>query len=692
MEREPSKDFLFEIGTEEIPHHYLAHAHNQFENLFKTFLSVNNLTYSNLKIFSTPRRLSVLIEGLSEKQEDKKVLKKGPAKNLAYTNDGQPTQALKGFLNSLSNIPGEIKILKEGEKEFVFFEGTQKGELTKEIIKREIPKIVSNMKFPKTMKWADIGYYFVRPIRWIVCIFGNEIIDVEIARVKSSNISYGHRFIGENTIISNPKDYEFLLETKGKVIPSPEKRKEIILSKVKEVEQQLNVEAILPQSLLEEIVNLVEYPDYGIGTFDESFLQIPNEILISEMIDHQKFIPLTSNKKLINKFVVITNTISNEKIVKGNEKVISARLSDGKFLYEEDTKKSIDFFIEKTKELIFFGELGTIYDKMIRMKKLSSILCDKLNISKEKEDIIRASSICKFDLTTGVVYEFPELQGIMGYYYANVFKENKNVAEYIKEHYKPVSSEDTLPLTIGGNIVSMSDKLDNIFSLYSAGKKVSGSSDPYSLRRQLVGIARICISNSFDINITDIYEESIDIFKDFLAKDKQEIKSDLEQFITGRLKSFFKEMGFKTDEIESTIKKTTNPYDAYLRVKSVNSFRNKGEFVDVATLFKRVRNILTEAKFSTPKKVNASLLTEEEKKLYSLISSKKEIVSILMKNKQYEKVLETLLEFQKPIHTFFEKVFVMDKNTDIRKNRLSLLYELYEMFEQLIDFNLMEFA
>ncbi|MFN4245011.1 MAG: glycine--tRNA ligase subunit beta [Brevinematia bacterium] len=685
------KDFLLEIGVEEIPHNYLTEAHNQFESLFKEFFTNNSLSYSRLSVYSTPRRLAILVEKLPSKQEDKKILKKGPAKNIAYSENGEPTQALKGFLNSVSDLEGETKIMKENGKEFIFFEGIKKGKETKELLKTEIPKILEKIKFPKTMKWSDTKYYFVRPIRWIVCIFGNEVIDLEIAKVKSSNLSKGHRFIGEDTEIENPSNYEYLLESKGKVIPSPEKRKKIILDKINEIKQKTNLEPILPEKLLNEIVNLVEYPDCAVGSFESKFLEIPNEILVSEMIDHQKVIPLTKNGKLVNQFIIVTNTIPNEKIIKGNEKVISARLNDGKFLYEEDLKKSINFFIEKTKELVFFGGLGTIYDKMSRMKNLTEILCNKLGI-KNKEEIVIASSISKFDLTTGVVYEFPELQGIMGYYYTLAFKKNQNIANYIKEHYKPISSEDELPKTEGGSIISIADKLDNIFSLYSAGEKVSGSSDPYGLRRQVVGISRICINNKYDLEISEIFEESIEIYKNFLSKDKNDVKSEIEQLFSARLKSLFKEMKFKTDEIESTIKKTTNPYDAYLRVKAINNFRNRGDFIEIAILFKRIRNILIEANFSKPKNINVEILSEEEKKLYNLILSKKETISEHITEKKYEDLLETLLEFKDPIHIFFEKVFVMDQNIELRENRLSILYELYSNFEKFIDFNVMEFS
>ncbi|MCX8028909.1 MAG: glycine--tRNA ligase subunit beta [Brevinematales bacterium] len=684
------KDFLFEIGTEEIPHDYLSKSHIQFEKIFIETLSSYNLNYAKIYTYSTPRRLAILITDLEEKQEDRKIIKKGPPKNIAYHENGEPTQALKGFLSTVSSFEGQIKILKEGEKEFVFFEGIQKGEYTEEILKREIPRIVKSIEFPKTMRWSNVDFRFVRPIRWIVCLFGDKILDIELATIKSSNISYGHRFIGENVEIKNPREYEELLENKGKVIPSPSKRKEVILKDVEKISKELNSVPVLSEKLLEEIVNLVEYPKTTIGTFDEKFLEIPNEILISEMVEHQKFIPLTRDSKLINKFIIVVNTQPNEKIVKGNQKVISARLNDGKFLYEEDTKKSIEFFIQKTKELIFFAGLGTIYDKMKRMEKLSQRIMEKLKIQDEK--IKRASSICKFDLTTGVVYEFPELQGIMGYYYSLNFGEEVEVANYIKEHYKPISSDDELPSSLGAGIVSITDKLDNIFSLYSAGKKVSGSSDPYGLRRQLVGVSRIMINYNLDIDIVDIFTSSKEIYEAFFTKEYKEITEDLKQFVNARLKGLFKEMGFRTDEIEATIKATTNPYDAYLRVKTINNFRNKGEFANVGILFKRVRNILNEAKFTSPTPLNYDILTPEERELYNLILSKKDTVSNYLVTKNYEELLKTLLEFQKPIHNFFEKVFVMDKNTEIRQNRLSLLYQLYKMFEDFIDFNIMELA
>lgn len=686
------KDLLFEIGVEEVPHNYLSDVHYQMESIFRDFFSKNELRYSELKVFSTPRRLAVLVLDLPEKQNDKKIVKKGPAKSVAYTSDGKPTKALEGFLNSVSNLQGQLKTIKEGEKEFILFEGVQKGEETEILIKRNIPELVLKLKFPKVMRWSDINYQFVRPIRWVALVFGNEIIELEIANIKSSNISQGHRLIGKNVEIKDPRDYERLLEEEGKVIPSPEKRKSIILNEIHKVENEFGCSAILPDHLLMDIVNLVEFPRCAIGTFDENFLDVPNEVLISEMIDHQKFIPLKKDNKLINMFIIITNTYPNEKIVKGNEKVISARLSDGKFLYEEDLKKSLSFFIEKTKGLIFFGGLGTIYDKMERMEELSKNVLDILNIKDNKDDIIRSASICKFDLTTGVVYEFPELQGVIGYYYSKFFGESENVASFIKEHYKPVSFEDELPSTLGAGIVSIVDKLDNLFALYSAGKKVSGSSDPYSLRRQVIGVARICINYSLNLDISELFEMSKDLYRDFMSSHYREVKEEITQFVSNRLKSFLKEIGFRTDEVEATIKKTTNPYDAYTRVKSLNEFRNKGEFVKVGVLFKRVRNILNDAGFLISKGVNPILLTDDEKVLYELVETKKVYIADLLKNRNYTKLLEELLEFQEPINNFFEKVFVMDENKKIRENRLSLLYELYRLFDDFIDFNSMELA
>jgi len=684
-------DFLFEVGTEEIPHDYLTKAEEDFRNLFIEFFKNNNISYESITSFSTPRRLTILVKALDEKQRDRKVTKKGPAKALAFDSNGNPTKALEGFLKSVGALLNDIKIIKEGEKEFVYYESIEKGRSTKEILKEGIPIIISSLKFPKTMRWADIGYTFVRPIRWIVCILGEEILDIEIAKVKSSNISKGHRFIGEDVVISTPNEYERLLEERGKVIPSPKKRKQIIEEQVILISKSLGAEPVLTDSLLEEVINLTEYPQCCVGSFNPDFLSVPHEIIISEMIDHQKFIPLKKDGNLINEFIIVANTTPNEKIIKGNQKVISARLNDGKFLFEEDLKKSIDYFVNKTKELIFFAGLGTMFDKVNRMKELAKIVCDKLKLEKDKENIIRASYLSKFDLTTGVVYEFPELQGIMGYYYAKHFGENEEVANYIKEHYKPVSQDDELPSTLGASIVSIVDKLDNLFALYSAGKRVSGSSDPYALRRQVNGIARISINYSLELDIMKIFEYSKDIYSNLLQKSYEEVYNDIESFVVGRLKTYLKDMGFETDEVESTIRKTTNPLDAYRRVKSINTFRKRNEFIDVAILFKRIRNILNDANFTSPTEMDTKIMSSEELNLKNLIDSKKNLILNKMETKDYEGVLTELLSFKDPVHAFFEKVFVMDKDEKIRNNRLSLLYELYKLFDEFVDFNTLNF-
>jgi glycyl-tRNA synthetase beta chain len=360
-------------------------------------------------------------------------------------------------------------------------------------------------------------------------------------------------------------------------------------------------------------------------------------------------------------------------------------------LFEEDLKKSIDYFVNKTKELIFFAGLGTMFDKVNRMKELAKIVCDKLKLEKDKENIIRASYLSKFDLTTGVVYEFPELQGIMGYYYAKHFGENEEVANYIKEHYKPVSQDDDLPSTLGASIVSIVDKLDNLFALHSAGKRVSGSSDPYALRRQVNGIARISINYSLDLDIMKIFEYSKDIYSNLLQKPYEEVYNDIESFVVGRLKTYLKDMGFETDEVESTIRKTTNPLDAYRRVKSINTFRKRNEFIDVAILFKRIRNILNDANFTSPTEMDTKIMSSEELNLKNLIDSKKNLILNKMETKDYEGVLTELLSFKDPVHAFFEKVFVMDKDEKIRNNRLSLLYELYKLFDEFVDFNTLNF-
>jgi len=685
-----AKDFLFELGMEEVPHNYLTQIEKDFYNSFVSFLKTNGLNYGSIDVFSTPRRISVLIKDLNERQEDKKIMKKGPAKTIAFNNDGTPTKSLEGFLKSTGASIDDIKVIKEGNKEFVYFEGVQTGNNTEDVIREGIPSIISNLKFPKVMKWSNVDYYFVRPIRWIVCVFGDKVLDIEIANVKSSNVSKGHRFIGKDTTIKNPSEYEEVMEEQGKVVPSSKKRKKIILEQVEKLSNSLGAKPILTDSLLDEVVNLTEYPQCCIGSFNPDFLSIPHEIIISEMVDHQKFIPLEKEGKLFNKFLIVANNIPNDNIIKGNQKVISARLNDGKFLFEEDLKKSIDFFLKKTKELIFFAGLGTILDKSNRMANLTNIVCNLLNIQKEKDDIIRASYLSKFDLTTGVVYEFPELQGIMGYHYSKHFGEKEEVARYIKEHYKPVSQDDEPPSTLGGAIVSIVDKLDNLFTLYSGGKKVTGSSDPYGLRRQVNGICRTLLKYSLDLDVMKVFESAKDIYSELLKKPYEEVYNDIESFVVVRLKTYLKDMEFETDEVESTVRKTTNPLDAYMRVKAIDSFRRRSEFIDVAILFKRIRNILNDANFTSPIE-DTKITLPEELSLKNLINSKKNLIYEKMTKRDYEGVLNELLSFKDPVHEFFEKVFVMDKDEKIRNSRLSLLHELYKMFDDFVDFNALSF-
>ncbi len=688
------KDFLFEIGVEEIPHTYLTNAMNSLKSIFEKKLNEYKLEYTSVKVFSTPRRLGILVKELEVKQKRQKIFKKGPNVSLAYDKEGNPTKVLLGFIKSLGISETDIKIMKENDKEFVYYESEKEGEETKSILEREIPKIISSLEFPKKMRWSDVDYPFVRPIRWIVALFGNDVIEITIAGINASNISKGHRTLGEDVTLYDPSEYEVLLESRGKVIVDPEKRKKIILTRIHKISETLDATPILSDELLEDLVNLTEYPDCALGEFSENFLKVPHEILKSEMIDHQKFIPLEKDGKLINKFIIVTNTLPNTKIVKGNERVLSARLNDGIFLYYEDLKKSIDYFVNKTKELVFFAEIGTILDKTGRMVKISEKLCDLLNISgSEKENIIEATRICKFDLTTGVVYEFPELQGIMGYHYALAFGKNEKIANYIKEHYKPVSQNDTLPYSLGSSLLSVVDKMDNIFSLYSAGQKVSGSSDPFGLRRQSTAIFRVFLHNKIDLDILSIFDSCVDLYKPFMKKTQEEIKQNLQSFILPRLKSFFKDMGFETDEIEATVRKTTNPYDAYLRINALKQIRSQGNFQKVAILFKRIRNILNEAKFTLTDdfKINVLLFNEFENKLYLLLEDKKNLVNDHMKKKNYLSVLELLLEFGEPVDIFFQKVFVMDNDIKLRNNRLVLLYSIYSMFEELVDFNAMKF-
>ncbi|MCX7821659.1 MAG: glycine--tRNA ligase subunit beta [Brevinematales bacterium] len=676
------KTLLIELGVEEIPHGILSQTIEEFKNKSKENLDNYGFEYSDLKIMATPRRLTLLINNLSEKTKSKVIEKKGPSLKAAFDENGNPTKALSGFLSSNK---AELKdIIKDNG--YIYIKTTEGGISIDKILTEFVEKTIFSIDFPKTMKWGSGDTSFVRPIRWISSIYGNKLLPIKIKDIPNVDYTYGHRILSSSKVeIKNSEDYQELLK-KTYVIVDHEERKSLILKGVKEKADSLNATPVLDDKLLDYLVNLTEFPVVAIGEFEKEFLELPKEVLTSEMIEHQKYIPLLGkDDKLLNKFLIVLNTFETPEIVKGNERVIRARFSDGKFFFDEDRKINLIDYLPRLKDVLFIKGLGSMYEKVERIKFLTSKIIEKFNWQKEKEEALRVATLSKCDLVTNMVYEFPELQGIIGYYYALHSGESEKVAVSIMEHYKPKFSGDKLPTHKAGLATSLADRFDNLFALYAIGNYVTGSKDPYALRRQTLGIIRILIENQLHLNIEEFLLEVFDTYKNYLKTTKEEFVEKVLDFITIRTKTVLKEYGFEVDEIEAgLVGGVTDIYDAFMRIKAINKLRKTEGFINLATTFKRIKNIIKNQKISP---LNEKFFVEEaEKKLFEFYKSQEKALIENLNKKNYEEFALTLSGFRNIVDEFFDKVLVMDKNEDIKNNRIALLSTIDSLFSKLIDF------
>ncbi|NPA52504.1 MAG: glycine--tRNA ligase subunit beta [Aquificae bacterium] len=683
--------YLLEIGCEELPsqsinigREYLQQSfHKSFENFFMYD------TPQNINIFATPRRLSVLLENLKEKEDSKEELIIGPPYKVAVDNEGRFTKAAIGFAKK-NNIP--IENLQKIETEKGVYIGAvikKEGKPLQEHIKQAVPSIISNIPFPKTMRWNRTNFRFSRPIRWIVSLLNEDIIDIEIAGIKSSRYTYLHRFMtkpigrGEKKEIATPTRYEEILKL-GFIVPRYEDRKKAVETQVIGFANSIDASPILDEELLDEVTNLLEFPVGILGDFSPEYLILPKEVIIVVCKHHQRFFNFEKDGKLIPKFLAFSNTaVKDKNVVKaGYEKVLKARLEDALFFYEEDLKKNLEDLYPKLKGILFHEKLGTMLDKVKRNGIIAQIIAKTLKM-KQKSDINRANKLSKTDLLTEMVKEFDELQGIMGMYYALKQGEKEEVAKAIYEHYLPKTAEDPLPKTKIGTILAVADKLDTLTAFFSIGEKPKAGADPFGLRRLALGIVRILVENKLDINLEKILEQTIEQVK--LPNIDKTLKDQVLDFINARFVFYLKNKGIDTDIINSVLStKEPNLYRAYLKIQAVSDLKHNPEFEDIMITFKRIGNIIpSDFKENFDKKY---LTKKEEKNLYQkLLKTEKEVLKLL-EEKEYKKALEKLLELKPHVDRFFDNVMVMVKENRIKTNRLSLLKRINDLFKKLSDF------
>lgn len=684
------KTLLFEIGVEEIPARFIEPAKEGLRRLLQEGLNAARIQFGEIKILATPRRLTVFVDGLAEKQDETLIVKFGPPYNRAFDESGNPTKAATGFAKSQGV---EVTDLKKGQKDgvdFIVLERAEKGEPTTIILPGLMKDVIAKIPFQKKMRWGTESFEFARPIQWLLILFENEQIDVQIADVKSGNVTYCHRFLSQGPItIGGPSEYIDTLRLNGVVIDETE-RMSIIEKGIEKIENDVRGKALREEELIREILYITEFPYPLCGSFDKAFLKLPKEVLVNVMKSHQRYIPIQDeNQSLMPYFIFFANTrpVDDMVVVKGNEKVLRARLADAEFFFEEDRKTNLIELYERLSSIVFHVKLGTLKDKTDRLLSICNYLCTVLNYN----DIAlmnKAVKIVKADLLTHMVGEFPELQGTMGRLYAQAQGENTEVATSIEEHYLPTSGNGALPQTQLGSIIAIADKIDSVVSFFSVGITPTGNLDPYALRRQTLGVIKIVIDKKLNIPLGDLlkaaYESGKDIRKRLSFDDS---KNSLLEFITARFKFSMIDEGHNQEFVESVLPVVGEDiYDGYLRLLALESQKSVEDFQKLLVGFKRAYNITKLV--ADDNSVDPTLFKEkEEEALFGMYESKKELFFSAMRARNYDDAISILVSFKESIDRYFDKVFVMDKDENIKKNRLALLKKIKDMFLAYADFS-----
>ena len=676
---------LLEIGVEELPSRFGQTTLDQIENNLSKLLKEERVNFDNIDKYATPRRLTFVIKNLADKASDLEEEVKGPAKKIAVDEEGNFTKPALGFMKSKGLDPENVYFKQVGNAEYLFGTIKQSGKETAEILKNIIPTAIKNVTFPKAMRWGGKNMRFARPIRWMVALLNDNVLDVNLEGIKASNVTKGHRFLGEREFeVNSVEDYFEKLE-KNYIILDQHKRKSMIKEQAIEVANSLGGEVELDDDLLEEITFLVEYPTAFYGEFEEDYVKLPKEVVTTPMKEHQRYFPVSKDGKLVPYFIAVRNGDSHRiDIVKaGNEKVLKARLADALFFYKEDTKKPLESFVDKLQTVVFQAKLGTVYDKSLRIDKLSQTILNELNMSESAKNTQRAAKLCKADLVTNMVFEFTELQGIMGRDYAKVGGENEEVCQAIFEHYLPRYAGDILPETNAGIALSIADKLDSIAGFFAIGIKPSGSQDPYALRRQALGILSILLDKKLSVNLNNLINAALDNYSN-LEFNKEEVASQIVEFFVERVKNLFKDLGIRYDVIDAVLNNNLNDIsDIHTRALELNRWLQKDELVEMLTAFNRVSTLAQKATIDI---VKEELLKEDaEIKLYNGFKEIKLNVESLLVDKKYNEALDAFATLRPLVDNLFDNVMVMDKDESVKENRLGLLKQIYSTMLTICD-------
>ncbi|RED65729.1 glycine--tRNA ligase subunit beta [Cohnella lupini] len=689
------KDLLLEIGLEEVPARFVRAAMEQLKEKTEKWLTDSRLAYEQVKAYSTPRRLTVLVRGLADKQADVSEEVKGPSRKIAYDENGALSKPALGFARSQGVDPDTLFIREVANVEYVFAVKSSLGVETSSLLPAALPALVTSLSFPKNMRWGNYELKYVRPIRWLLALHGNEVVPFEITGVKTSNITRGHRFLGTETVVDEPASYVDKLLAQH-VIVDVDKRRETILAGIKSLSEERGWNIAVKEDLLEEVLFLVETPTVLTGSFDPSFLDIPQEVLITSMREHQRYFPVFDGEgRLLPHFVTVRNGDSRslEVVSRGNEKVLRARLSDAKFFYAEDEKLVIGNALAKLENIVYHEELGSVADKVRRVRAVADRIAKHLRLeTTELEDVSRTADICKFDLVSQMVYEFPELQGIMGEDYARKAGEREAVAKAINEHYSPRNAGDRPAASLVGAIVGIADKLDTIVGCFSIGIIPTGSQDPYALRRQAAGIVNTLLVHEMEITLAELFQLALDVHAGRgFKREAYDIVNDMQEFFSLRIKNVLSDQSIRYDVVDAVLGAGVKDVRrAVLRAHALQAATDsesgsKAEFRPAVEAFNRVCNLAAKA---DSKQVDANLFADEaERSLYEAWQQAHGQFLDAVTQADMAGALSSLSSLSGPVSTFFEAVMIMAEDEALRRNRLAILSLVADDVKQFADFS-----
>lgn len=680
-----AKDLLLEIGLEEMPAHVVTPSRIQLEEKVIKFLDEHHLDYETVQSFATPRRLAVKVTAIPEKQADVEEEVKGPAKKIALDAEGNWSKAAQGFVRGQGVTTEDIVFKELNGVEYVYVTKFTKGQSAKEVLTK-LNDVITSLTFPVTMHWANYDFEYIRPIHWIVALLDDEVIPFKVLDVTTGQTSRGHRFLGDDVTFQHANEYETKLKEQF-VVVQPNERKQMIVDQANALAAEKNWQLALDEELLEEVTNLVEYPTAFVGSFDEKYLSVPDEVLVTSMKEHQRYFEVRNDQGLLMPhFIAVRNgdNVHLENVIKGNEKVLIARLEDAEFFYNEDKKLTIEACVEKLKNVTFHEKIGSIYEKMQRVALIAQIIGRKVGLSEEElEDLKRASEIYKFDLVTNMVGEFPELQGIMGEKYALLQGEKTAVATAIREHYLPTSSEGELPETAIGAVLALADKLDSVFSFFSVGMIPTGSNDPYALRRQTYGVIRIIEDKGWTFPLVQLQTEVDEAVNQDVEKYGvllNEGQAEVVEFVKARLRQLLMTKNVRHDIIDAVV--SAEQADLSKLFASANILKSRFEDQDFKPSMEALTRVINLAKKGqellgdTEEGIDPSLFENKaEKELYQAVNDLSEAFATRTIAENYE----ALVNLRPLIDAYFNETMVMVEDEKVKQNRLKQLMQIAKM-------------